>query len=732
MLARFTHLAETAPASRRAFLIGSAAVAGGLAIGFTPASAQQAGRTTRAGQQPFHAYVRIAPDNTVTVVAAHMEMGQGIYDGIATLVAEELNADWAQMRAVGGAGDTRLYGNLAWGGAVQGTGGSTGMTSSWDRYRIAGAAARQMLVEAAAAEWRVPVAEIRADKGVLSHASGRRATYGEMAARAAARAMPANVTLKEPKDWVYIGNDSLRRLDGAAKARGQMTFTADIRMPGMLTAVPIHPPLFGATVRSFDATRAKAMKGVVDVVRHPRGLAVVANDMWTALKAREAVTVDWDETNAEKRSSADLAREYRALAARPGQAVARDEGQAERAIAGAARVIEATFEFPYIAHAALEPLNAVVARNAEGIVEVWGGHQMPDIYQALAANAAGVTPAQVRMHVMPTGGGFGRRAVIDGDVVVEAVAIARAIGFRAPVKLQWTREDDMKAGRYRPAYVHRLRAGLDANGNLVGWYNHIVGQSIVRNTPFAAGLVRNGVDKTSVEGADNLPYRFPAQKVELTTTDVGVPVLWWRAVGSTHTAYAAEVFLDEVAAAAGKDAYQFRMALLDPASRHARVLRLAAEKAGWGTPLPAGRFRGIAQAESFSTYVAQVVEISVGAGGRIKVERVVCAVDCGLAINPDNIRAQMEGGIGFGLGSVMKSQTTLDRGRVVEANFDTHEVLRFDEMPKVEVHIVPSTEAPTGVGEPGVPPIGPAVANAIFAATGRRLHVLPFTRSENS
>jgi isoquinoline 1-oxidoreductase beta subunit len=726
MLPNIMKRLANAETSRRHFLVGAAAIGGGLAIGFRAADA-----AATKGQQPFEAYVRIGPDNTITVVAAHMDMGQGIYDGIATLVAEELNADWPQMRAVGGSGNTRLYGNLAWGGMVQGTGGSTGTTSSWERYRIAGATARQMLIAAAAGEWGVQPAAIRAEKGVLT-AGARRATYGEMAARAATMPVPAEVALKEPKDWVFIGDDKLRRLDSAAKANGSLQFTADIRLPGMLTAVPIHPPLFGATLKSFDASKAKAVKGVVDVVQHPRGLAVVAVDMWSALKGREQVTAEWDDSKAEKRSSTELMRDWRALAAGPGKATARDDGGAERAIASAARTIEATFEFPYIAHAALEPLNAVVRRNADGTLEVWGGHQMPDIYQAIAANIAGVPPAQVTMHVMKTGGGFGRRAVADGDVIVEAVAVARAIGFRAPVKMQWTREDDMRAGRYRPAYVHRLQAGVDAEGRITGWRNHIVGQSIAAGTPFAAGMVKNGVDVTSVEGAHNLPYRFAAQKVELTTTETGVPVLWWRAVGSTHTAYAVEVFLDEVAALAGKDPYAYRMALLDPASKHAAVLKLAAEKAGWGSPLPQGRFRGIALAESFDTQVAQVAEISLKPGGGFKVERVVCALHCGVAVNPDNIRSQMEGSIGFGLGAVMKSQTTLDKGRVVEGNFDSHEVLRFEEMPVIEVHILPSNNKPTGVGEPGVPPIGPAVANAIFAATKRRMHVLPFSRGENA
>lgn len=727
MLAKMMNRIAAAKPSRRAFLVGSAAVSGGLAIGFGPLRA-----AATKGVKPFEAYVRIAPDSTVTVLAAHMDMGQGIYDGIATLVAEELDADWAQMRAIGGAGNPKLYGNMAWGGAIQGTGGSTGTTSSWERYRVAGATARQMLVAAAAADWRVPAGEVRVARGVISHASGRSASFGEMAAKAAALPVPADVPLKDPKDWTLIGNDKLRRLDSAAKSTGRMTFTIDVKLPGMLTAVPIHPPLFGATVQSFDAAKAKAIKGVVDVVQHPRGLAVVAEDMWSAIKGREAVSVVWDESKAEKRSSADLVREYRTAVARPGLAVAKDVGGAEAAIAGAATRLEATFEFPYLAHAALEPLNAVVRRNADGTLEIWGGHQMPDIYQGVAASIAGVTPSQVTMHVMKTGGSFGRRAVADADVIVEAVSVAKAIGFRAPVKMQWTREDDMRAGRYRPAYVHRIAAGLDAQGRITGWHNHIVGQSIVAGTPFAAGLVTNGVDLTSVEGAKDLPYRLPAQKLELTTTQVGVPVLWWRAVGSTHTAYAVEVFLDEVAAAAGKDPYAFRMEMLDPNSLHAKVLKLAADKAGWGTPLPAGRFRGIALAESFSTEVAQVAEISMRPDGSFKVERVVCAVHCGVAVNPDNIRAQMEGGIGFGLGAVMKSQTTLDKGRVVEGNFDGYEVLRLDEMPAVEVHILPSSSAPTGVGEPGVPPIGPAVANAVFAATKRRMHVLPFAKGQNA
>lgn len=719
---------EAAPApSRRGFLLGATAVAGGLMVGFRSGGvgAQQAG-----GTNPFQGYVSITPDDTVTIFSAHMDMGQGIYHGVATLLNEELMADWSKIRVEGGWGNPKLYGNLAMGGAFQLTGGSSGTSSSFDRYRMAGAVARQMLVNAAAAEWKVPAREIRVENGVLSHGM-RRAEFGAFAAKAAAMPVPADVALKPAAEWRYIGRerDVLPKFDSRAKSTGKQDYTIDVKLPGLLTAVMIHPPLFGATVRRFDASKAKAMKGVVDVVQVPRGIAVVADTMWRAIKAREAVSVEWDESGAETRSTAELMAAYRETSAQPGKAVARNEGDFARGLAGAAKVLESTFEFPYLAHAALEPLNAV-ARIADGVVEVWGGHQMPDVHQMVAAGIVGVTPDKVKLHVMKTGGGFGRRAVADADIIAEAVSVSKAVGGR-PVRVQWTREDDTRAGRYRPAYVHRLKAGLDAAGNIVAWQNHIVGQSIAEGTPFEGGMVKNGVDRTSVEGAEHLPYAFPNMRVELTTTKVGVPVLWWRAVGSTHTAYAVEAFMDELAEAAGKDPVAFRLGMMKDHPRHASVLRLAAEKAGWGQPLPAGVFRGVALAESFGTVVAQVVELSVQ-GGAPKVHRVICALDCGIAVNPDNVRAQIEGGIGFGLGAILKSRITLEKGRVVEGNFDGYEVLRMEDMPRVEVHILPSTAKPSGVGEPGVPPIGPALANAYYAATRRRIRMLPFNRPENA
>ena len=468
-LERAADRAVVPQSSRRGFLIGASAFAGGLMVGFRPMAALA--QTT--ALNPFAGYVAIAPDGTVTVYSAHMDMGQGIYHGIATLVNEELMADWAKIRVEGGSANPAYYGNVAWGGKIQGTGGSTGIPSSFDRYRTAGAAARLMLVNAAAAEWGVPAAEIQVENGMLRHGN-RQAGYGEFAAKAAAGAVPADVPLKTAKDWIYIGKerDVLGKFDSLAKSTGKQQYTIDVKLPGLLTAVMIHPPLFGAKVKSFDATKAKAMKGVVDVVQIPRGVAVVADNMWHAIKAREAVTIEWDESEAEKRSSSELMASYRELAAKPGAATATNIGDVEKAFVGAAKVIEATYEFPYLAHAPLEPLNAV-ARIENGRVEVWGGHQMPDVYAAISAKIAGVTPDKVTLHVMKTGGGFGRRAVADGDIVSEAVAVSKALGGR-PVRVQWTREDDMRAGRYRPAYVHRLRAGLDANGNVIAWHNHIV------------------------------------------------------------------------------------------------------------------------------------------------------------------------------------------------------------------------------------------------------------------
>lgn len=722
-------------ASRRQFLLGALAAGGGLAVGFhilsgsTAAAAETVSDVN--GALAFTPYLTIDDDGKVTVLSSQFEMGQGSYNGLATLVAEELDADWSAIDVLGVAGNVKAYGNVAFGGAIQGTGGSTSMVTSWERYRKAGAAARAMLLAAAASEWGVQPSEITIENGVLSHPSGKKGGFGLFSGKAATMPVPADIQLKQPGDWKLIGNAKLKRFDSARKTNGTEQYTIDVKMPGMLTAVMIHPPLFGAKLKSFDAAAARSVKGVVDVVETPRGIAVVGEHMWAAIKGREAVKVEWDETAAEKRGTPELMSMYRDLAGKPPAAVARKDGDVDAAFAAAAEVLEASFEFPYLAHSAMEPLNAVARKNDDGTLEIWGGHQFPDVYQMLAGQIAGIAPDKVRLHVMKTGGSFGRRAVFDGDVVVESVYVAKAIGFRAPVKVQWTREDDMRAGRYRPSYVHHLKAGIDGNGKLIAWSDHIVGQSIMAKTAFE-GMVKNGVDPTSVEGASNLPYAIPNQTVGLTTTEVGVPVLWWRSVGSTHTAFAAEAFIDEVAEAAGRDPIEFRLAMLEPQSRHATVLRLASEKAEWARPLPKDRFRGVSVAESFGSVVAQIAEVSTDGSGSFKVERVVAAVDCGLAVNPDQVRAQVEGGIGFGLGAIMGEEITLTTGKVDQGNFDMYTPLRIDAMPAVEVHILASANPPSGIGEPGVPPVGPAVASAVYKALGKRMRIMPFAKSFNA
>ncbi|MBN3787208.1 xanthine dehydrogenase family protein molybdopterin-binding subunit [Burkholderia sp. Ac-20353] len=713
---------------RRTFLKAAGAAAVSLTIGFEwiGAGRRALAATAPAAEFAPNAFLRVTPDGIVTVIAKHVELGQGAYTGIATIVAEELDADWSSVRVESAPADATRYANLAF-GKIQGTGGSSAMANSWQQLREAGGKARAMLVSAAAARWNVPAAELTTRDGFVTHAkSGKQASYGALVAEAAALPVPDTVTLKQSAEFRLIGH-KIPRVDASAKSNGTAQFTLDVSLPGMLVALLQRPPRFGGTVKSFDATAAKAVPGVVSVVQVPRGVAVVATGFWAAKQGRDALKVEWDETGAEKRSSAEIMREYRQLADKPGVS-ARKDGDADAAIAGATRKISASYEFPYLAHAPMEPLDAVVRLTPDSC-EIWAGDQFQTIDQGNAAQVAGLKPEQVKIHTMYAGGSFGRRANAWSDYVVEAVSIAKALGANGkPVKLQWTREDDVTGGLYRPMYFHKLDAGLTADGKLVGWRHRIVGQSILAGTPFEPVMVKNGVDATSVEGAANLPYAVPNVSVELTTTKAGVPVLWWRVVGSSHTAYAVEAFIDEAAHTAGKDPYLFRRDLLAKEPRLRAVLELAAEKAGWdpAKPLPKGRGRGIAVAEAFKSYVAQVAEVSVGADGKVKVDRLVCAVDCGIAINPDIVAAQMEGGMGFGLGAVLHSAITLKDGEVEQRNFDTYQVLRIAEMPKVEVHIVPSAEAPTGVGEPGVAPVGPAVANAIFAATGKRHYTLPF------
>ncbi|MDR6953017.1 isoquinoline 1-oxidoreductase beta subunit [Ancylobacter sp. 3268] len=720
MLERLAPAPALAAPSRRGFLKAAAAVSGALVIGVRLGPSEAFAAAPTDGPMP-NAFVKIAPDSTVTVLIKHLDMGQGVTTGLATIVAEEMDADWSQMRAAFAPADAQLYNNLAF-GPVQGTGGSTSVANSWDQLRKAGGAARQMLVAAAAEKWKVPADSITIEKGTLKSGS-HTASFGELAADAARQPIPAEVKLKDPKDFKLIGT-RLPRLDSADKTDGKAVYALDIRRPGMLTAVIKRPERFGATVKSFDAAAAKQVPGVVDVVAVPAGVAVLAQNTWAALQGREALTtVEWDESNAENRGTAELLDAYKKLADTAGRSAAK-RGDAAKGIAGAAKVIETEFAFPYLAHAPMEPLNCVIEKTADGVT-IHTGSQFQTIEQAVTAGIMGLKPEQVKIETVWAGGSFGRRATTTADYVAEAATILKAIDGRAPVHLVWTREDDIKGGYYRPMFYHKVRAGVTADGRIAGWEQSIVGQSFMIGTPFEAFAVKEGVDGTSVEGASDTHYDIGNLMVELHSPQVKVPTLWWRSVGHTHTAHVVEVTIDELARAAGRDPVEFRLELLKDKPRHTGVLKLLAEKANWGTRPGTGKGRGIALHESFNTVVGSVIDVSV-VNGQIKVDKVVCAVDCGIAVNPDVIAAQIEGGVGFGLGAALHDEITLDKGVVEQANFDTYIPLRMSEMPKVEVHIVPSANAPTGIGEPGVPGVAPALSNAIFDATGQRLRSLPF------
>jgi isoquinoline 1-oxidoreductase beta subunit len=717
-------------ASRREFFRVSAggALVLGIALGSRDAWAESAPGGGKAlqpvpGDAPRpDAFLRIAPDNTVTVLIKHLDKGQGVTTGLPTIVAEELDADWAQMRAEFAPADAQLYNNLAF-GPVQGTGGSTSVANSWNQLRRAGAAARAMLVAAAADAWKVPADEVTVEKGFLKHKSGKSGTFGEFAERAARQPVPTSVTLKDPKDFRLIGT-KLHRIDNIIKTDGSAKYALDIRRPNMVTAVVLRSPRFGGVLKSVDATAAKAVKGVLDIVTIPRGVAVLAENTWAANKGREALVAEWDDSKAEMRSSGEILADYKKAAATAGRPAAK-EGDVEAALRSSGQLIRSEFVFPYLAHAPMEPLNCIIEKAADGGYDIYAGSQFQTIEQATAAAILGVTPDKVRINTVWAGGSFGRRATPDGDYFAEVAMIMKATGGNRPIHLVWTREDDIKGGRYRPMFYHAVEVALDPQGRIGAWKHRLVGQSFIRGTPFEPVLVKNGVDATAVEGVADLAYAVPNKLVEWHDASSPVTTLWWRSVGHSHTAQAVEVTMDEIAGMAGQDPLAFRLAHLKDKPRHAAVLKLAAGKSGWGEKLPPGKGRGLAVHESFNSYVAMVADVTVD-GTKVKVDRVVVAVDCGIPVNPDMIAAQMEGGVGYGLGAALRNQITLDKGLVEQGNFDTYEPLRMSDMPKVEVHIVASSAPPTGVGEPGVPPVAPAVSNAIFAATGKRLRSLPF------
>ena len=722
--------------TRRDFLKTGAVAAAGLTIAVS-VSGCSSDPELPTPTQPFapDAWIRIDTDGIVTVMVDRSEMGQGITTGLPMLVAEELDADWSLVRFER-AGANRIYGNAEMRG-MQGTGGSSSIRAAWVPLREGAARAKAMLVTAAATQWGVAPSECRTANGVVHHdASSRSLSYGELATAAGALPVPESVTLKTPDQFTIIGR-SLPRLDSPDVARAAPIYAGDLRVPGMLTAVVARSRVFGGSVASYDATKALAVAGVKHVVQISSGVAVVADTFWSAEQGRRALEVQWDAGEHGAMNDESIEAEFMRALGAAHQPMVRAEGAPGFTLAEAPRKLEALYSLPYLAHATMEPMSCAADVRAESCT-VWAPTQIQWASPiagggaaGVAAKAAGVKADQVTIHTTQLGGGFGRRG--EQDFVQEAVEISKAVA--APVRVQWTREDDMQHDWYRPAARHRLRAGLDDAGKPVAWAHRIATPSILKRylpgylptwVANRMGVLTNGADPTSFEGAADVPYAVGDIEVVCAEVDVAVPTGFWRSVGHSHTAFAVESFIDELAHLAEADPYQFRRELLAKHPRHLGVLDLAAEKAGWGTPLPEGRARGIAVHESFGSWVAQVVEVSVDTDGRPRVHRVVCAIDCGIAVHPDQIAAQMEGSIVYGLTAALYGAVKIDGGGAVNSNFSDYPMLRIDRMPVVETHIVPNAEPPGGVGEPATPPIAPAVANAFFALTGERVRVLPF------
>jgi isoquinoline 1-oxidoreductase beta subunit len=708
---------------RRKFL-KSTALGTGLVIGFhIPVKNVLAQFGPAPTSWPTNAFVRIAPDSTVTVISKHTEMGQGIYTGLATLIAEELDADWSQMRVESAPANVGLYMHLMLG--LQGTGGSMSIPNCWVQYRTVGAACRAMLVTAAAAAWQVPETDITVTKGVISHAAtGRQASFGEFAEAAAALPVPQDVSFKSPDQYTLIGTN-VAKVDSVAKSTGKAVFTIDIQRPGMMTAVVAHSPRFGGRLVSFNDAETRKIPGIVDVVEIPRGVAVLAKNFHTARRGRDLLVTQWDFSGAEMRGSDEILNDYKAMAQQPGTPM-QVEGDSAAALATAAQVIEATYEFPYLSHAPMEPQNCTIEKIGDRYV-LRSGTQMPSVDQGRVAEFFGVPVEQVEVENLFAGGGFGRRGNIHPDLDVEVASIFKATGERYPVKLQYTREDDMAAGFYRPMNIHRMKVGLDALGNITAWENRLVGQSLIKGS-FLEMMIQNGVDALSFEGAAELPYHVPNVSVDIHMADAGVPVLFWRSVGHTHTQFSKETLIDEVLLAAGKDPIQGRLELMQD-ERSMNVIRIAAERANWGAPVPEGTGRGFAFTEAFGGRVAQIVDVSRDASGRIKVNKVFAVVDCGRAINPHIVEAQVESAIMYGLSAALYDEIRIENGVVETANFHNYPVIRMHQAPEFDVHIVESDLDPSGIGEPATPGIAPAVANAWYQLTGVRIRRLPFERS---
>jgi isoquinoline 1-oxidoreductase beta subunit len=708
------------PASldRRMFLKTTVAAGGGLMIGaYLPGVLGEAGiDAAAAGSLEPNIWLRVNADDTVRVMLTMLEMGQGVMTSMPMLVAEELDMDWKKIKTEWVPADAK-YGNPNFGGQ-QLTAGSNSVRGMWKTLREAGAGARAMLVTAAAQTWNVPENTLTTEKGEVVHkASGRRLKYGALVDKAASLPVPKQVTLKDPKNFTLMGT-SVPRLDIPEKVNGSAMFGMDVKLPGLLTARVVRCPVFGGKVASFNGDKAKAVPGVKHVVQISSGIAVVADNYWTASKGAQALEIKWDEGSLATLNSADIMKKYAELAKLPGK-VARNQGNVETALASApaGKKFERVFEAPFLAHATMEPMNCTADVKADGC-DVYVPTQGQTASHDAAAAASKLPKDKVRIHTTYMGGGFGRRG--EGDFVADAVETSKAVG--APVKVVWSREDDMQHDFYRPISYARMSGAVDAAGKPTVFAQHTVQQSLMKRI---GALPPNGVDFISLDGSATLPYDIPNIKVEYTEQDPGVPFGFWRSVGASFQGFAVEAFIDELATTAGKDPYQFRHDLLSKAPRHRAVLDLAAEKAGWSTPLPQGRARGIAVMEAFGSILAQVTEVSVDAKGAVKIHRIVCTVDTGWVIHPDTIKAQMEGGIVYGLTAALKGEITIQNGRAVQRHFNDYQMLRHPEMPVIEVFIVPSVEMPGGIGEPSTALAAGSLVNAIYAATGKRIYRLP-------
>ncbi len=704
--------------SRRRFLRASAAGMGGLVIGFFLPAGRGRFAFAQENAPPKiapNAFVRVGKDGSVTVIVKHLEFGQGVLTALPMILAEELECDWTRVRSEL-APAAPEYAHTAFG--IQMTGGSSSVWNSWDQLRIAGAQARTMLVQAAAQRWKVKAESCHAENGMVHGPGGRKLAYGALAEAAARLPVPADVKLKDKAGFRRIGVPT-RRLDSAEKVSGKATFGMDVQRRDLHVALIARPPVFGAKLRGMKADKVQKVAGVTHVVEISSGVAVVARNFWAAKKGREALDLDWDLGRGAQLSTDALAQQFRAKAKTPGKVA--HKAANPNAMKAATKTLVVEYELPFLAHAPMEPLNCTVEARSDG-AEIWVGSQFQGVDQEAAAKVLGLAPSQVRFNTMLAGGGFGRRANPMSDYVVEACEVARRV--KVPVKVIWTREDDIQGGYYRPMFVHRVEVGLDGKGGVAAWNHTLVGPSILAGTPFESMMVKDGIDPTSVEGVADTPYAIPNLDVALHSMDVGVPVLWWRSVGNSHTAFVMETMLEEVAMALGRDPVALRREWLAGKPRVLGTLDLVLEKSGWSSPVPAGHARGLAVHESFGSVCAQVAEVSVEQG-EVRVHKVTAAFDCGLVVNPLTVEAQVQSAIAFGLGAALYSRISLKDGRVEQSNFDTYRVLRLTEMPHVEVHLVPGGDKPTGVGEPATPPIAPAVANALFKLTGRRARALP-------